>query len=69
MTLPQPPAPEPSLSASDPPKVAPPPAIAHVKLTNGTDNHAPTGPVVPVGSPVTWTYRVTNTGNVPVTAL
>src|SRR5690606_34291600 len=37
-----------------------------VKLTNGTDNNSPTGPVVPVGSTVTFTYIVTNTGNVPL---
>ncbi|MCL4206074.1 MAG: hypothetical protein KJ000_26625, partial [Pirellulaceae bacterium] len=34
-----------------------------VKLTNGTDNDLPTGPLVPVGNPVTWTYLVTNPGN------
>ena len=34
-----------------------------VKFTNGTDNNSPTGPVVPEGSTVTWTYRVTNPGN------
>src|SRR5207248_126215 len=38
-----------------------------VKLTNGTDNDAGTGPFVPVGSTVTWTYQVTNTGNVTLT--
>ena len=38
-----------------------------VKLTNGTDNDSPTGPFVPVGSTVTWTYNVTNTGNVTLT--
>jgi hypothetical protein len=42
------------------------PAIALVKLTNGTDNNAPTGPLVPVGSTVIWTYIVTNTGDVPL---
>lgn len=34
-----------------------------LKLTNGTDNNLPTGPAVMVGSTVTWTYRVTNTGS------
>jgi len=40
------------------------PSIALVKLTNGTNNDTGTGPLVPVGSTVTWTYNVTNTGNV-----
>jgi uncharacterized repeat protein (TIGR01451 family) len=39
------------------------PRINIVKLTNGTDNNAPTGPVVPVGSTVTFTYVVTNPGD------
>jgi hypothetical protein len=47
--------------------VLPAPAIKLVKLTNGTDNNVPTGPIVAVGSTVTWTYNVTNTGNVPLT--
>ena len=42
------------------------PGVNIVKLTNGTDNNSPTGPVVPVGSTVTFTYIVTNTGNVPL---
>jgi hypothetical protein len=37
--------------------------IQLVKLTNGTDNDTPTGPLVPVGSTVTWTYQVRNLGN------
>lgn len=37
--------------------------IQLVKLTNGTDNNSPTGPQVPVGSLVTWTYNVTSTGS------
>jgi len=37
--------------------------IQIVKLTNGTDNDLPTGPIVPVGNIVTWTYRVTSTGS------
>lgn len=40
----------------------PEPAIGLVKKTNGTDNNTGTGPYVPVGQPVTWTYEVTNTG-------
>ena len=39
-----------------------PPEINIVKLTNGSDNDTGTGPVVQVGSTVTWTYNVTNTG-------
>ncbi len=49
------------------------PAIQIVKLTNGTNNDSPPvagtpdGPIVPVGSTVTWTYNVTDTGsNVPL---
>jgi SdrD B-like domain len=37
--------------------------IQVVKRTNGTNNNAPTGPQVLVGSTVTWTYSVTNTGS------
>ena len=40
------------------------PAISIVKLTNGTDDLCP---VVTVGSTVTWTYNITNTGNVGLT--
>jgi hypothetical protein len=40
--------------------------IAVTKLTNGTNNNAPPGPTVPVGSTVTFTYTVTNGGNVPL---
>ena len=39
------------------------PAITIVKLTNGTNNDAPPGILLPVGSLVTWSYVVTNTGN------
>lgn len=41
-------------------------SIDLVKLTNGTDNNTPTGPIVPVGSPVTFTYNVKNTGDNPI---
>ena len=40
------------------------PAIALVTKTNGTDNNAPPGPSIVVGSAVTWSYTLTNTGNV-----
>jgi LPXTG-motif cell wall-anchored protein len=51
-----------------PPPVDPDtPRIDIEKATNGVDADLPTGPSVPVGSTVTWTYVVTNTGNVPLT--
>jgi len=37
------------------------------KSTNGQDADTPTGPVIPVDDPVSWTYRVENTGNVDLT--
>ena len=40
------------------------PGIDIEKATNGEDADTPTGPVIPVGDPVEWTYVVTNTGNV-----
>lgn len=46
------------------------PAIVIKKATNGDDADTPTGPLIPVDGAVTWTYVVTNTGNVtlsPVT--
>jgi hypothetical protein len=46
------------------------PAINLVKLTNGTDNDTATRPrLVPVGSTVTFTYQVTNPGNVPLSGV
>ena len=42
------------------------PAINIVKFVNGQDADTPTGPHVAVGSTVTFTYVVTNTGNVPL---
>src|SRR5262249_11349193 len=57
-----------NVSARDPDnKFRDDPKISIVKKTNGTDNNNPTGPHVPVGSTITWTYIVTNTGNVPLT--
>ncbi|MFU8890107.1 MAG: hypothetical protein ACNA76_00415, partial [Anaerosomatales bacterium] len=38
------------------------PALEIIKLTNGAD-----GEYIPVGAPITWTYQVTNTGNVTIT--
>ena len=46
------------------------PAIAIKKYTNGEDADTPTGPFIPTNGAVTWTYVVTNTGNLvlnPVT--
>jgi uncharacterized repeat protein (TIGR01451 family) len=39
------------------------------KRTNGIDVVAPPGPLLSPGSPVTWTYEVTNPGPATVTAL
>ncbi|MFN8489134.1 MAG: SdrD B-like domain-containing protein [Caldilineaceae bacterium] len=45
----------------------PTPQIHLTKYTNGDDADLPTGPTVGVGSVVTWTYAITNTGNVTLT--
>jgi uncharacterized repeat protein (TIGR01451 family) len=42
------------------------PAIDVEKLTEGADADDPTGPTIPVGRPVAWTYVVQNVGNVPL---
>ena len=47
--------------------VVPEPSISIEKATNGEDADTPTGPVLNSGDEVTWTYVVTNTGNVPLT--
>ena len=36
------------------------------KYTNGQDADTPTGPSLALGGAVTWTYVVTNTGNIPI---
>lgn len=38
------------------------PGIALEKHTNGVDADTPTGPYIPVGAPVTWSYQVFNVG-------
>ena len=43
------------------------PGIDIEKATNGEDADTPPGPTVEIGSTVTWTYVVTNVGNVPLT--
>jgi hypothetical protein len=45
------------------------PGLRIVKLTNGQDANAAPGPSIPVGSPITWEYQVTNTGNVTLSNL
>jgi uncharacterized repeat protein (TIGR01451 family) len=53
-------------------RIPPNPAVDIEKLTNGVDADLPGappgsfGPFIPIGDPVTWTYVVTNTGNVPL---
>ena len=37
------------------------------KATNGEDADSPTGPLIAVGDTATWTYLVSNTGNVDLT--
>jgi|GEM_PF-6898268 len=45
------------------------PAIDVEKSTNGEDADTGTGPFIPLGDGVEWTYVVTNTGNVPLTGI
>jgi len=43
------------------------PGIRLVKSTNGEDANSPPGPSISTGSPVSWQYQVTNTGEVVLT--
>jgi len=52
-----------------PPPVRRRPSIQVEKFTNGVDADQPTGPLLKIGSVVTWEYRVTNTGNVRLTSV
>jgi uncharacterized repeat protein (TIGR01451 family) len=45
------------------------PAVDIEKFTNGQDADEPTGPYLPAGGAVRWTYVVTNTGNGALTGL
>ena len=47
----------------------PQPKLVLHKYTNGYDADAVTGPYLAAGSGVTWTYQITNTGNVTLTNL
>ncbi len=42
-------------------------AVGIEKATNGDDADTTAGPAVPVGGDVTWTYVVTNSGQLPIT--
>ena len=43
------------------------PSITIVKLVNGNDANTAPGPAVPLGSALTWSFLVTNTGDVALT--
>src|SRR5204863_4436637 len=45
------------------------PAVGIVTRTNGVDNDSGTGLIVPAGSTVTWTYLVTNRGNIALSSV
>jgi uncharacterized repeat protein (TIGR01451 family) len=45
------------------------PGVKLTKFTNGVDAPNPPGPLLLVGSQVTWTYQVTNTGNVTLSSV
>lgn len=45
------------------------PAIDIEKFTNGVDADQPIGPILKIGSAVTWEYRVINSGNARLTGI
>jgi hypothetical protein len=45
------------------------PAVSLRKSTNGSDANDAPGPSIVVGSAVTWTYAVSNTGTIPLTGI
>ena len=45
------------------------PELTLEKLTNGVDADTPTGPQIPVGNTVTWTYQITNSGDVDLSSV
>jgi hypothetical protein len=45
------------------------PEVAIEVATNGDDADLPTGPYVPLGEAVTWTYVVTNPGDLPLSSV
>lgn len=46
---------------------SPRPEITIKKFTNNLDVGSSPGPYIPSGQPITWTYVISNTGNVPLT--
>ncbi|MFO7634953.1 MAG: hypothetical protein R6W76_20570 [Caldilinea sp.] len=43
--------------------------LALTKRTNGEEANAPPGPILAASAPVTWTYTLTNTGDLTLTAV
>jgi len=43
------------------------PSLTLEKLTEGVDADTPTGPLLSLGDTVTWTYQITNDGDVDLT--